>query len=70
MKHFISHDYIYIKTDHRQVSLRLDGQTPMSAVHKHRDGLECEIDRMTRQLRVFDRFLRGESVSHPDALRP
>lgn len=69
MIHFTSGDYICLKTDKRQLSIKMYGQSPVDAVAKHRNELEYQIDRMTAQLEFLKPFFSGQSVSDPDALR-
>lgn len=69
MHNFTSGDYLYLKTDKRQLSLKLDGKTPLDAVCDHIRELEYQIERMESQLKFIRVFATGGSVSHPDALK-
>lgn len=70
IQHFQSGQYLHIKSESGNYGLRIEeGYTLDQAVVAAILESEREIDRIKRRLKHYEAFHRGETVSHPDALR-
>lgn len=58
-----------MKTDKRQMSLKMDGNPANEAVAKYCNELEYQIDIMQSKLDFLKPFRSGQSVSDPNALK-
>lgn len=70
IQHFQTGQYLHIKSETGNYALRIEsGYTLDQAVVATIMESEREIERIKRRLKHYEAFHRGETVSHPDALR-
>ena len=66
--HFTSGDYLTIRSETGQYSLRIDGDS-IQAVKDSIHEMDAEIQRLMRRRAVYSQFVKGNSVQCPSALR-
>ena len=66
--HFTSGDYLTIRSETGQYSLRVDGDS-IQAVKDSIHEMDAEIQRLMRRRAVYSQFVKGKSVQCPSALR-
>ena len=70
IQHFQTGQYLHIKSETGNYALHIEsGYTLDQAVVAAIMESEREIERIKRRLKHYEAFHRGETVSHPDALR-
>ena len=68
LTHFTSGDYLTIRSETGQYSLRIGGdsiQSVKDSIHE----MDVEIQRLMRRRAVYSQFVKGNSVQCPSALR-
>lgn len=66
--YFTSDNYLTIRSETGQYSLRVDGDSVQSvkdSIHE----MDAEIQRLMRRRAVYSQFVKGNSVQCPSALR-
>lgn len=66
--HFTSGDYLTIRNESGQYSLRIEGDS-FESVRNSVSEIDSEIRRLERRRKAYSEFLSGESVQCPSALR-